>query len=201
MQVKKYVLYFTSDFFATPFVITLLASPYTKLTLNKAFQGWHEIKVAYRFFDHENVSPEKILTPHKEAAISRIKDSNSKIILCVQDATILDYTHRQKRVEDLGKIPKDHEQGFLLYTTIAFTPDKLCLGLLNYKTWARKELKGKILQRKIRPVEEKESMRWIESYMVSNALALEHRDKLFINIADREADFMNYWSNMIKLPA
>jgi hypothetical protein len=34
------------------------------LSIPAACGGWHETKAAYRFFDHEEVTTESILTPH-----------------------------------------------------------------------------------------------------------------------------------------
>ena len=156
-------------------------------SIKASFSGWGEIKASYRFFDNKKVSSDRIILPHKEATLNRI--GKQKIILCVQDTTIVDYSHRSGRVEGLGKLQQESQQGFLLHPTIAFSDSGLCLGVINYKTWIREELQGKQQRQKKKPIEKKESMRWIESYRLTDSIAKERVDQLFINITDREGDF------------
>jgi hypothetical protein len=155
-------------------------------SLRGAFDGWGESKAAYRFFDNIKVEPQKIIAPHIEKTKQRFGISN--VILCVQDTTIIDYSSRKKPIEGLGKIRYENDQGLLLHPTIAFTPENVCLGTICYKTWVRKELLGKEKRKIKKPIEERESIRWIESYRETEKLAQDYKDKIFINISDREGD-------------
>lgn len=159
-------------------------------SINGSFRGWQESKAAYRFFDNDQVSSEKILFPHNQKTASRM--ASSDIILCVQDTTIIDYSHRQKEVSGLGKLRLPDEQGLFLHPTLAFSEDGVCLGVLDHKTWIRTTFQGKQARQAVKSVACKESMRWIESYRKTASLAMEHPDKLFINIADREGDFYEF---------
>ena len=40
-------------------------------SINGAISGWGDTLAAYRFFGNENVTPEAILTPHRQATIAR----------------------------------------------------------------------------------------------------------------------------------
>lgn len=159
-------------------------------SINGTFNGWGETKASYRFFDNKKVSSDKIALPHKEATLERI--SKHEVVLCIQDTTIVDYSHRKKAVTGLGELCQDWQQGFLLHPTIAFSDTGLCLGVLDYKIWIREKLQGKKLRQVVKPIEEKESIRWIESYRLTDAIASNYGDKLFINIADREGDFYEF---------
>lgn len=77
----------------------------------------------------------------------------------------------------------------LLHPTIAFNKSGVCLGMLDNKSFIREELQGKKARSIAKAIEEKESIRWIESYRLTNKIAGNYKDKLFINIADREGDF------------
>ncbi|MDX1924105.1 MAG: IS4 family transposase, partial [Rickettsiaceae bacterium] len=103
--------------------------------------------------------------------------------------TILDYSDRRKDVAGLGKIRFDGQQGMLLHPTVAFDQQGVCLGVINYKTWTREELKGRKLRQIVKAVEDKESIRWLESYRATDQLAKKYPNKILINIADREGDF------------
>lgn len=82
--------------------------------------SWSETKAAYRFFDNTKVTPEKILTPHYNATLERIK--GEKIVLCLQDTTDIDFSWRNS-IEGLGytgNTKQEHLQGFF------FASDNSC---------------------------------------------------------------------------
>ena len=87
-------------------------------SINGSFKGWSEVKAAYRFFDNEQVSIDQILKPHNQASIERI--ANEEVILCVQDTTIVNYSHRATKIAGLGHIRNKNDQGFLLHPTTCF---------------------------------------------------------------------------------
>lgn len=100
----------------------------------RACGGWKETIAAYRFFGHEKVTPEKILSPHAEVTLNRIKDE--EVVLIVQDTSEIDYSHRQ-RVEGLGPL---RTQGFYLHANLAITPEKMCLGIVGVNMWSREKI-------------------------------------------------------------
>ncbi|CAN5429677.1 hypothetical protein BH10PSE19_BH10PSE19_16910 [soil metagenome] len=51
-----------------------------------------------------------------------------------------------------------------MHPLIAMTPEKLCLGTLHAHTWIRDGKFGKRYERAKKPIEEKESQRWIDGY-------------------------------------
>jgi hypothetical protein len=71
-------------------------------SVNASFNGWHESKACYRFFENDKITKEELLKPHQQATLTRIKDHNT--ILLIQDTTIVNYSHRAKPVEGLGKL-------------------------------------------------------------------------------------------------
>lgn len=153
-------------------------------SIPKACKGWAETLAAYRFFSNKAVTMQKILSPHMEATIKRIKDE--KIVLMPQDTTELNFSHREE-VQGMGELSRDFEQGFHLHPTIALTPSGTCLGIINSEAWIRETL-GEKAKRNKKPIEEKESMRWLNSYRICNEVAKQAQDTLIVNIADREGD-------------
>ena len=156
-------------------------------SINGSFKGWGETKACYRFFENKKVKVEEILKPHKVGTLKRI--GGHDVILCIQDTTIIDYSHRLQKVEGLGKLRKENEQGFLMHPTIACSSSGLCLGILDNHIWTRDVLLGKKLRQESKPIEEKESLRWLKSYRMTQEIAVANPNKVFINIADREGDF------------
>jgi hypothetical protein len=76
-----------------------------------------------------------------------------------------------------------------VHSTVAFTPERVPLGLLHQQTWARApEAHGQTVARRARPTEEKESQKWRNSLKATEAVQRAAPDTQLINIGDREAD-------------
>jgi hypothetical protein len=129
-----------------------------------AFQSWGETLAAYRFFDNEKVSVEKLLEPHRDATLERAKQF--PVVLCVQDTTELDFTSKPQ-LQGLGPLNYEHALGLYIQPTLAITPERLCLGVVDQWSWVRdaEDHGGKDRQHRLRrSLEQKESFRWVEGY-------------------------------------
>jgi len=168
--------------------IQLLDSMFSQPTnsLPVACRGWPETQAAYRFFDNKKVTAEKILAPHREATCVRMGEH--PIVLCVQDTSELDYSG-QKQMKGLGPLTYEAQRGLLLHPTLAITPDRLALGVLENRIWARDiDTYGKGKQRASKSIEEKESFRWIEGYEPICQINHSLPDTQCVYVADRESD-------------
>lgn len=155
------------------------------LSIPQSCKGWSELTSAYRFFNNPKVTVERILAPHRRATIQRMKANN--VVLVVQDTTELDYTGR--KIEGLGPLNYEQMEGFLSHTLIAVTPERLCLGVVDAMFWSRdKETFHKRLQSKKKPIEEKESYRWVEGYNKACEVKQHLASTQVVSIADREGD-------------
>lgn len=151
-----------------------------------SFVGRSEIKAAYRLFDNNLVNPDKILGPHYAKTLGRIKEQ--KIVVLSQDTTDIDMKHME-RVENLGVLNDTKRPGCSLHPVIAFTPDKLCLGIIDAKFMIRPaEELGKKKHNNSREIEDKESYRWIQGYQVACEVAEQCPKTLCISVGDRESD-------------
>ena len=149
--------------------------------------GWPETKAAYRLFDHEQVDGQKILEPHYTCSEERIRQH--PIVLCIQDTTELDYTGKGD-IEGLGPLNYETRKGLYLHPTLAVTPDRLCLGVLD--AWILVREPGSLgkIDTSTAPIEEKESVRWLEGYQRTCELQESVPGTQLIYVADREADNM-----------
>lgn len=131
-------------------------------SIPEACKTWAQIKGAYRFLNNRKVSPDKILAPHQIRTQERI--AQEKIVLAIQDTTSLNYTSHPE-TEGLGPISTNQKlQGMLVHTTLALTPDRVALGIIQQQTWVRDEKEyGKRHKRRERCIEEKESGKWLSS--------------------------------------
>lgn len=104
-------------------------------------------------------------------------------MLSIQDTTLLDWTHHPS-TEGLGKLANSNQRGLVAHSTMLFTPQRVPLGLIAQQVWARSDESVK----NNRPIEEKESYKWIESLNATITAHAELPNTQFISIGDREAD-------------
>jgi len=161
----------------------LAANP--EASINASCEGWSDTLAAYRFFDNDTVTPEEILRPHREATLCRMREQ--PVVLVVQDTTELDYT--QHPPKDAQCLNEESRFGLYDHVVLAVTPDRLCLGVVGGETFDRPPASlGKTIERRTRPIEEKESFRWLKGYRLACQLAAECPATQIVSVADREAD-------------
>jgi hypothetical protein len=157
------------------------------LPLNQACEDWAAAKAAYRLFDNDDVTPQRIQAPHQQQTVDRM--TSHPRVLAVQDTTFLNYTHHPQ-TEGLGPIGKksQKQRGFALHSTLAVLPDGLPLGLLTQAVLTRPENEPSHRPEECRllPIEGKESYRWLQAF--EQTLALAPIGVEVITVCDREAD-------------
>jgi hypothetical protein len=109
------------------------ASP--TLSIPAATDSRAEMEAAYRFFDNEDVTPQKILQPHINATLERI--SQCERVVLVQDTTELDLTRPSQQVQGAGPMDSHARRGAFAHPLVAFDSDGLPLGTVWQKTWGR----------------------------------------------------------------
>ena len=74
--------------------------------INQACGGWSEVKVAYRFFQNENIKEKAILATHISRTVERIE--RHEIILAIQDTSYFICSNHKKTtglgILDLSKL-------------------------------------------------------------------------------------------------
>src|SRR5437867_4391142 len=80
-------------------------------------------------------------------------------------------------------------QGLLIHSTLAFTPERVPLGLVAQQVWARDpDDIGKRARRKQLPISQKESQKWLASLDAVFSARDACPQTCFVSIGDREAD-------------
>lgn len=161
-------------------------------TIPQTFQAWSEIKACYNFFDNHLVSDEKLLAPHIEKTIERIQEY--PVVLLPSDTSEIDYTTKEAMV-GRERLTNKHKKGLWLHATIAVTPERLTLGVVNANFWNREPEKAEDSSsyrttRDKAPIEEKESFRWLQSYQKACEIAKATPNTQIINMTDREGDII-----------
>jgi hypothetical protein len=177
----------------------------SEYSICRAQGTWKNIKAAYRLLDSEEVSADKILSPHIQKTIERC--AKEKIILDIQDTTCLNYTKREK-TEGLGFIGvrgKNNKQvkGLQMHTSLAVSTEGEPLGILHQEIWARlhqrpHRTKKDQYQHRLLPIKEKETYKWIHSLYQVSFLPFSEKTKV-IHIGDRESDLYEFIRDVLDL--
>jgi hypothetical protein len=162
------------------------------LSIPAACQGRAEIKAAYAFFDNAKVTLAKVLQPH--LARTRERMAQQEIVLLVQDTTELDLTRPQQQVQGTGPLDTAARRGGFLHPLHAFSTDGTPLGTAWCHFWTRTDeslaqsAQQKRQQRKAAPIQDKESLRWLEGLQAARQLAQTLPGVQCVCLADSEAD-------------
>jgi hypothetical protein len=144
------------------------------------------LKAAYRFFDNPANEHQAILESHIQSTCRRI--ARERIILAVQDTTYLDYSHH-RGTRGLGPTTSEVKQGLVVHSTLAITPERVALGVIHQRAWARDaETYARLPDHKQRKITEKESYKWLESVESVIALRQNLPETHWVSVGDREAD-------------
>jgi hypothetical protein len=160
--------------------------------INQASEDAAATKAAYRLFDNERVSANKIFAAHESCTLKRM--NNEPVILAIQDTSFLNFSGH-KKTKGLGPIGDSirKAQGLILHSTLAVTPAGLPMGVLTYRCWAREGFWGSDdKSRQALPIEEKESYRWIETLREIEKLSRKLPKSKVVTVADRECDIYEF---------
>jgi hypothetical protein len=148
-------------------------------SLPKCFQSEAELDAMYDLCDNPHIRREAMLESHYTATTERI--SRHKIVLAVQDTTYVDYTNHPA-TKGLGILHDTQHHGFLLHTTLAVTPQRVSLGLMDQQIIYRAEEEyGKKHLRKQRAIEDKESQKWLNSLEATAVFQTDCPETLIVN--------------------
>ncbi len=146
---------------------------------------------AYRFFNNEKIGFENVLEPHIEATSRRMADQ--PVVILAQDTTEIDLTRPEQQVVGAGPLDGSARRGTLLHPLMGFTPDGTPLGIVYAETWTRADEEptpkaDRESERKHTPIEEKESVRWLDTYRRAREQAEQIPQTQLVCVADSEAD-------------
>lgn len=162
-----------------------------QLSIPAACGGWAETLGAYRFFNNKKTTFDAILAPHRDATVERMKAC--PVVLLAQDTTE-DDDSLCLGPKGLGTLKEMTKCERRLHPTVAFTPTRICLGVVNAAYWTRDKPSPRG-ERRYKGVDEKESRHWLDSYEASCALQGQMPETLLVNLADREGDVYEWFAD------
>jgi hypothetical protein len=179
-------------------VATLLASlgNHPNMSIPAACGGRAEMQAAYRFFDNDKVTFDKVLAPHIQRTVERMADQ--KVVLLVQDSSEIELTRPDSEVVGAGELD-GARRGVLLHELHAFTPDGTPLGTVGAEVINRPEVSREPRAQRQRrnkqtPIEKKESLRWLTGLRRAREVAGELPHVQCVCMADSEGDVYEFFA-------
>ena len=157
----------------------------------------HDAKAFYALLSNDKFSLGKVVETSQKATAERVKSSGISEVLLPQDTTDINL-NGHKKTEGLG-YSSNHTKGIRVHSCLALSPDGTNLGLAVQKYETRKTAKSGLSRKEkaLRPVEEKESFRWLET--AREAVSLMPSGVNSVILCDREGDFYELYSEMLTL--
>lgn len=162
------------------------------LSIPAATTSRAEMEAAYRFFSNDKVSSQKILAPHAVRTLERM--ASQSVVLLVQDTTEIDLTRPSQPVKGAGPMDCESRRGEFFHPLMAFSTDGIPQGIVWHKLWTRDTIETnttpeeKNKSRKLTPIEDKESIRWVEGFRAARKAASECPQTTCICVSDSESD-------------
>jgi len=167
-------------------------------SISLACQDWASTKAAYLFLSNERVGLEQILAGHFQSTQERVAVDDGPILV-VHDTTEFVYNRSDPvSIGLLGRASTRRDEngdpvffthcGISLHSSMAIIPTGLPLGLIAARFWSRNQFRGKEKRQRVylAPIEEKESMRWLEN--LQQATSRLGQPQRCVHIADQEGD-------------
>jgi hypothetical protein len=142
----------------------------------------------HRFLDHDDVTPETTIA----AAAERTREAaRGHTVLLMQDTTEINFSGADRSRTGLGPAGDGKALGYFIHPLLAVSLDEeAVLGIAHAQIWARSG--APLSDRKKRPIEDKESMRWLNATAASASLVGVAAE--VIDVSDREGDIYQHFA-------
>ena len=174
-----------------------LLGRHPNVSIPAALKSKAEIEGAYRFFNNDSVTPDRIFRSHIEATYGRMDALD--FALLVQDTTEIDLTRPTQQVHGAGPMDCESRRGAFFHPIMAFDATGVPLGFVGQKTWTREEISRaskaeKSERRRKTPIEDKESYRWIEGLRWAEQAADACPETTTVCVGDSESDIYDLFA-------
>ena len=147
-------------------------------------------KAAYRLLANDKFTTEKLSESNTKKVVEMLEGES--VVLLVQDTTDANYnTH--KKTKGLG-YSSEKVLGIKIHTCLAMSGKGIPIGIMAQECFTREKSKNEMSssEKSKRPIEEKESNRWLETMRETTAQI--PKNTTAITICDRESDFYEFFN-------
>ena len=158
--------------------------------------GRGQAKAVYRMLANGKYTDDAVMSAHHDAIQTRydeIRAERGEVeLLAVQDTMSVNY-EGHKKTTDLGYTGND-TRGLSVHSCMLIDDVGVPLGVLAQDAYSRSEpkAKGTHFEKRSRPIEEKESYRWLKT--MEDAAKAAPRGAKIIHVADREGDIYELYA-------
>lgn len=165
-------------------------------TLPTKLGRWSELMGLYRLAAAKGVTHEAVLASHRQQVLARMRERIGGVVLLIHDASELNYTHVRALHEQLGKVgsggqSRRRSRGYIAQHTLAITPGREVLGLVNQTLHHRRDVPKRETAKQKRDHPQRESRLWITG---CRACGEAPSGCTWIDIADRGSDTFEFLS-------
>jgi len=153
-----------------------------------------DAKAFYALLSNEKFRVGQVEREAYKGTTSRIEKSGIRRVLLVQDTCDVNM-HGHKKTEELGYC-SEHVRGVKVHSSLTLTCEGMPLGLISqqYETRAVKKMTMSHEEKAKRPIEEKESYRWLETTRKTLERVPDRVESVIL--CDREGDFYELYAEM-----
>jgi hypothetical protein len=157
----------------------------------KSLGGNRATEVAFsRFLNNEDVEPQ--LISEELAKKSNETCVGKSHVLCLQDTVQLTYPTQSTKKEHFGPTGDADTYGLFVHPGVLVdASNRDVLGVSSVITWCREAEKA---SKKYRPIEEKESIRWIDTALLAKK-NISHAGMITV-VGDRESDLLEIFERV-----
>jgi len=162
-------------------------------TLPTAMENWSQLSGLYRLVAAPRVTHAAVLEPHRQQVLEHMRGHADGVVLLIHDTSELDYTHVRALHAQVGKIGSGQGsgRGYLAHHTLAVTPQRRVLGLVNQVLHRRRDVAQGETMEQTRHHPGRESRLWIKG---CQACGPAPAGCTWIDIADRGSDTFEFLS-------
>lgn len=161
--------------------------------VNKANPIFREKIATYRFLNNDKIRSMQLIESLQNQCK---KNCDGRHVIVLQDTTEYNYQHLWRRHKEgsLGVVGNNFDVGYFAHPAICFDAlTRLPQGISYCQIWSReREREDTCRRRKLIPIEEKESYRWIEAVDQTKTRLTGAKHLTFIS--DRESDIYQLFS-------
>lgn len=160
--------------------------------VRRLFPDSKDVRQAYDFYNNPKVKSDKLLKPHIEKTVERVKSCTDEYILAIQDTTVFNYTSHKAKTE-IGRISNSgnkDQYGLFQHNTLCVSSKNEALGLIDLQHFHNDDF-DTCISSDNRPIEDKKTMCWINALNATSE-RLNGSGKKIITVADRDGDFFEF---------
>ena len=164
-------------------------------SLPEKFHDPNALRRCYDLLNCPHVTHAALLDAHRQATFAQVRQRGGTVLF-LHDTTELDFTSHPYMYAHLGQLGKGLGKGYLCHNSLAITPDKAVLGLVNQILHVRPQVPPGETVAQRRDREDRETLLWLQGVADLEPLAPGQRG---VDVCDRGGDTFEFLDREVQL--